>query len=129
MTSAAGRSRPMAVPRAATQASVAMTWSPPPNRAIRHSRQALERQLKADLEQQEDDAQLGERAHAVGLVDQTEAAGPQQRPHHEKPGDGRQPQPLEDRDARRRHGQQNQDFGEELRIQVPQGNRLWHSPR
>ena len=82
-----------------------------------HPPQPVERQLEADLEQQEYDAELGERLDARGIVDPAQSTGPEERPHHEESRDRGQAKALEHGAADGGHREDQQQLFEEVRIQ------------
>ena len=82
-------------------------------------RSAVDRQLEADLEQQEDDAELGEVPHALRIGDEPESARPDQRADREEARDRRQPQPLEERDPGRREREDEQQLDEKAALHLP----------
>ena len=72
--------------------------------------QLSRRELQADREQEERDADLGERLDLVGVADPAEAARPEDGARHEEPRDGGQAQPAQDQD----HGERRPEDDDEV---------------
>jgi hypothetical protein len=76
--------------------------------------QHADRQLEADLEEQQRHAQLGEGADPLRLGHEAQAAGPDDRSHHQEARDRGQAHALEDRRADRRGRDHQHDFEDEI---------------
>ena len=70
------------------------------NHPLTHAHDARQGQLEADREQQEDDADFGERRDGVGLVDEPERVRPDRDAGEQESDDRRHAQPLRDDDDR-----------------------------
>src|SRR5262249_19912912 len=109
---------PNAAAIAATVRSVITTCRPPPRRGgPPHLPQAIERQLEADLEQEEYHSELGHCAHALGIADPAQSPRPDQRPHHHVTRNRGQAQPFERESARGGHRDDQQQLFEEREVQ------------
>ncbi len=79
-----------------------------------HLAQPGERQLEADDEEEEDDADLGEELDRLGVVDQAERGGADQHPGHEQPDQRRQAQPVADQHHQHRGAEDRDRLLEEV---------------